>query len=80
MKKLFSLLWLLLIPLQLAVGFLFIRFGALIDMKIFSGSTTGGHGMPIFSLLFLIIAIIAAVAVSVTAVVLTIKGFIKNKK
>ena len=78
MKKLLPMLWLLLVPVTAGIGFLFIRLGVFLDTAIFSGSAGNGHGIPIFSFVFLIIAGTAFIAVSVLAAVLMIRGFLKK--
>ena len=78
MKKLLPLLWLLIVPVAAATGFLFMRLGAFIDTAIFSNSAGNGHGIPIFSFVFLIIAGIVFIISLIAAVILTIRGFVKN--
>lgn len=51
-NKVSPLLWLLLIPGQLLVGIFFVWIGIRLDLMIFS-SGEGGHGIPIFSAIFL---------------------------
>ena len=72
-----SLLWLLLIPGQIVLGRLFISFGTVIDEIIFSNPEAQGHGIPIFSVIFLIIAAVVTLIVFVLAIVLTIRGLKK---
>ena len=50
-----SLLWLLLIPGQLLVSIFFVWIGIRLDFMIFSGGE-GGHGIPVFSAIFFVIA------------------------
>ena len=45
---------------------------------IFSDSAGNGHGIPIFSFVFLIIAGIVFIITLIAAVILTIRGFLKN--
>ena len=72
----FSLLWLLLIPGQLLVSIFFVWIGILLDFMIFSGGE-GGHGIPVFSAIFFVIAAVTIV-VLILAVVLTIRGFLRK--
>ena len=53
-------LWLLMIPAQLVLGGLFSLLGVWIDSRIFSGGGQG-HGVPIFSVLFPIIAVVSQI-------------------
>ena len=79
-KKSSPLLWLLLIPGQIIAGFLFVRLGTLIDLGIFSGSEGQGHGVPIFSVIFLLVAIVATLAVFILSLILTVRGFRRGRK
>ncbi|MBE6992955.1 MAG: hypothetical protein E7430_10390 [Ruminococcaceae bacterium] len=80
MKKQASpLLWLLLIPGQLIVGILFVFVGTRIDLALFSGSGYG-HGIPIFSVIFLLIAAVVTLIVVVLSIVLVIRGYRKRCK
>ena len=72
-----SLLWLLLIPGQLLVSIFFVWIGIRLDFMIFSGGE-GGHGIPIFSAIFFVIAAAVTIVVLILAVVLTIRGFIRK--
>lgn len=73
------LLWLLLIPIQLIAGVLFFFLGITLDRIIFS--TPGqGHGMPIFSVLFLLIAAVVTLIVVVLVIVLVVRGYRKMRK
>ena len=80
MKKPSPLIWLLLVPFSAAAGFLFMRLGVFIDTAIFSDSAGNGHGIPIFSFVFLIIAGIVFIITLIAAVILTIRGFLKNSR
>ena len=71
-----SLLWLLLIPGQLLVSIFFVWIGIRLDFMIFSGGE-GGHGIPVFSAIFFVIAAVTIV-VLILAVVLTIRGFLRK--
>lgn len=73
----FSLLWLLLIPGQLLAGIFFVWIGILLDFMIFSGGE-GGHGIPVFSAIFFVIAAAVTIVVLILAVVLTIRGFLRK--
>ena len=80
MKKQASpLLWLLLIPGQLACGVLFVFVGTRIDLALFSGSESG-HGIPVFSFVFLIVAAVVTLIVIVLSIVLVIRGYRKRRK
>ena len=71
MKKKHPARWLLLIPCQAVAGILFTILGFVIDSRLFSGAEGQGHGVPIFSVLFLIIA----AAVSLVVLVVALAGF-----
>ena len=73
----FSLLWLLLIPGQLLVSIFFVWIGIRLDFMIFSGGE-GGHGIPVFSAIFFVIAAAVTIVVLILAVVLTIRGFLRK--
>ena len=73
----FSLLWLLLIPGQLLVSIFFVWIGIRLDFMIFSGGQ-GGHGIPVFSAIFFVIAAAVTIVVLILAVVLTIRGFLRK--
>ena len=72
-----SLLWLLLIPGQLLVSIFFVWIGIRLDFMIFSGGE-GGHGIPVFSAIFFVIAAAVTIVVLILAVVLTIRGFLRK--
>ncbi len=72
-----SLLWLLLIPGQLLADIFFVAIGIRLDFMIFSGGE-GGHGIPVFSAIFFVIAAAVTIVVLILAVVLTIRGFIRK--
>ena len=72
-----SLLWLLLIPGQLLVSIFFVWIGIRLDFMIFSGGE-GGHGIPVFSAVFFVIAAAVTIVVLILAVVLTIRGFLRK--
>ena len=72
-----SLLWLLLIPGQLLVSIFFVWIGIRLDFMIFSGGE-GGHGIPVFSAIFFVIAAAGTIVVLILAVVLTIRGFLRK--
>ena len=72
-----SLLWLLLILGQLLVSIFFVWIGIRLDFMIFSGGQ-GGHGIPVFSAIFFVIAAAVTIVVLILAVVLTIRGFIRK--
>ena len=78
-KQASPLLWLLLIPGQLIAGVLFFMLGITLDRMIFSNSGQG-HGMPIFSVLFLLIAAVVTLIVIVLSIVLVIRGYRKRRK
>ena len=69
-------LWLLLIPVQLVILVLSFLGGASLDLAIFSGGgETVGHGVPIFSVLFPLIALVVTVIVILVAIVgLIVRG------
>jgi len=74
-------LWLLLIPGQLLLDAVLVMTGPMLDTAIFSGSQAeGGHGLPIFSLLFLLLAAVATVAAVIVALVKTAAGLRRRKK
>lgn len=72
-------LWLLMIPAQLALGTLFYILGVRIDAGIFSGGGQG-HGAPIFSVLFLIVAAVVTLIVLVLSIILMAVGFSRRSK
>lgn len=72
-----SLLWLLLIPGQFLADIFFVAIGIRLDFMIFSGGQ-GGHGIPVFSAIFFVIAAAVTIVVLILAVVLTIRGFIRK--
>ena len=76
-NKVSPLLWLLLIPGQLLAGAFFVWIGICLDLVIFSGGE-GGHGIPIFSAIFFVIAAAVTIVVLILAVVLTIRGFLRK--
>ena len=72
-------MWLILIPAQLAAGYLFMRFGTFIDLLLFTDSEGFGHGIPFFSAIFLIVSSVFMAIIVPASLLLTIKGF-KDKK
>ena len=76
-NKVSPLLWLLLIPGQLLVSIFFVWIGIRLDFMIFSGGE-GGHGIPVFSAIFFVIAAAVTIVVLILAVVLTIRGFLRK--
>ena len=72
-----SLLWLLLIPGQFLADIFFVAIGIRLDFMIFSGGE-GGHGLPVFSAIFFVIAAAVTIVVLILAVVLTIRGFLRK--
>ncbi len=72
-----SLLWLLLIPGQFLADIFFVAIGIRLDFMIFSGGE-GGHGIPVFSAIFFVIAAAVTIVVLILAVVLTIRGFLQK--
>ncbi len=72
-----SLLWLLLIPGQFLADIFFVAIGIRLDFMIFSGGE-GGHGIPVFSAIFFVIAAAVTIVVLILAVVLTIRGFLRK--
>ena len=70
---------LLLIPLQIVIGFLFILSGFLLDRLMFIKPTGNGHGIPFFSVIFMLIAAVVTVIVIITAVILTAVSFHKQR-
>ena len=78
-KKLKPLLWLFLIPGQFSTAYLFMRLGAFIDILLFTDSKGFGHGIPFFSVIFLIISLIITAIVIPASVFLVMKGFKKQK-
>ncbi len=76
-NKVSPLLWLLLIPGQLLAGVFFVWIGMCLDLMIFSGGE-GGHGIPVFSAIFFLIAAAVTIVVLILAVALTIRGFLRK--
>jgi hypothetical protein len=74
-----ALLWLLLIPAQLILGFLFVFVGVIVDGKfVFSmAEKTAGHPMPTVSLIFAMLAIVATVFVICVSILLTVIRFLQ---
>jgi len=72
-----SLLWLLLIPGQFLADIFFVAIGIWLDFMIFSGGE-GGHGIPVFSAIFFVIAAAVTIVVLILAVVLTIRVFLRK--
>lgn len=72
-------MWLLLIPGQLILAAAFMALGTWMDAGLFShkAENVTGHGMPVFSMIFGIIAVIVTVVVIILAVILTIAGVIR---
>ena len=70
-------MWLLLIPGQFLADIFFVAIGIRLDFMIFSGGQ-GGHGIPVFSSIFFVIAAAVTIVVLILAVVLTIRGFIRK--
>lgn len=79
MKKRSPLFWLILIPIQIAAGFLFFRLGIMLDGWIFSNPTGQGHGVPFFSAICFLAASGMTVIVVIVSAVLAISGSIKKK-
>ena len=71
--------WLLLIPLQLLVAKLLVWAGVQLDTLIFSGSEGMGHGIPIFSALFLLLAAVGTLLAVVAAAVLTVRSLLRRR-
>ena len=74
------LLWLILIPMQLAAAYLFMRIGAYIDLLLFTDIKGNGHGIPFFSVIFLIVSSVFTAIIVPASVFLAVKGFRKAKK
>ncbi len=72
--------WLLLIPIQLVIGALTYYAGVRLDLAIFSGGEGQGHGMPIFSILFLIIVAVVTVIVIIVAIVGLIVSLVRRSR
>lgn len=70
-------MWLLLIPGQFLADIFFVAIGIRLDFMIFSGGE-GGHGIPVFSAIFFVIAAAVTIVVLILAVVLTIRGFLRK--
>lgn len=70
-------MWLLLIPGQFLADIFFVAIGIRLDFMIFSGGE-GGHGIPVFSAIFFVIAAAVTIGVLILAVVLTIRGFLRK--
>lgn len=70
-------MWLLLIPGQFLADIFFVAIGIRLDFMIFSGGE-GGHGIPVFSAIFFVIAAAVTIVVLILAVVLTIRGFLQK--
>jgi hypothetical protein len=77
-----ALLWLLLIPGQIAVAMLLFSAGALIDEFVLFGgaANTPGHPVPVVTLIFSFIAVVASFVVFILAIILTIVRFNKISK
>ncbi len=71
---------LLLIPLQIIIGFLFILAGLFLDRLMFIKPTGKGHGIPFFTVIFMLIAAAVTVIVVITALTLTFYDFHKQRK
>lgn len=78
-KEKSPLLWLLLIPFQLLAGAFFFWIGTRLDLALFSHPGYG-HGVPFFSAIFFLIAVVATILVFILALVLTIRGFRRRQK
>ena len=72
--------WLLLIPAQIVLGTLFVLLGTRLDLGLFSNPEAQGHGMPVFSALFLLIAAAVTLAVIILSLVLTVRGLRRRKR
>ena len=72
-----SLLFLLMIPLQLGLGALFIKFGVFLDTNVLfsNAASSQGHPLPVLTLLFGIIAGIVTLIVIIVSLILTIVSF-----
>lgn len=79
-KQASPLLWLLLIPCQLIVGALFAWSGTLLDRAIYANAEAYGHGVPIFSAIFLLIAAVVTLAVIVFALVKAVRGLRRQRR
>lgn len=79
-KNISPFLWLLLLPIQLLADLLLIRIGTMIDLAIFSNPEAHGHGIPIFSTIFLLAAAVMTLLVFILALVLTIRGIRQQQK
>lgn len=78
-KMLSPLLWLLL-PCQLIVSGLFVWLGSRLDLYLFTNPNAHGHGVPFFSVLFLLAASVMTLIVFILALFLTIRGFHRRRK
>ena len=77
MKKLRSpLFWLLLIPLQLLLGYLFTRLGVYLDRRIFTLLGLAGDVPPVFRMSFTLLALMFTVMIVFYVVFKVCAGFI----
>lgn len=74
-----SLRYLLLIPLTLLVDLGLLLLGVKLDTILFSGSTTLGHGFPVFTLLAVLLIIIITIAMLIQIIATTIRR-IRNRR
>ena len=76
------LLWLLLIPAQLAAGFMFSILGVLLDRWLFSGSgeVAKGHAVPFFTVIFPTLALFITLGVIIISIVLVVLGYAKRRR
>lgn len=79
-KKASPLLWLLLIPGQIIAGIFFVWIGTRIDLALFTNDAGGGHGIPIFSAIFFLIAAAITIIVLILALILTMRAFRQKHK
>ena len=75
-----SLFWLLLIPCQLAADVFLVYIGSRIDLMLFSDSEAHGHGIPVFSAIFFLIAVFMTLIVLIMALVMAIRGLHRRQK
>jgi len=75
-----SLLCLPLIPCQYAAEEFLVYIGSRIDLMLFSDSEANGHGIPIFSAIFFLIAEFMTLIVLILALVMAIRGLHRRQK
>ena len=72
--------WLIPIPVQLVLGALTFIAGTRLDLWLFSGGEGQGHGIPFFSVIFLIIPAAVTVIVVIVCIIGLIVSLIRSAK